>query len=170
MEHIKLTQQISRLVLTLPLLAALALGVVPARVAHVGAGTIGAQTDIAGPAGSGAFGESVSVLSNGNIVVIDPTYSGSAADAGAVYLYDGGTGALLSTLTGSAAGDHVGSGGVVSLANGRYIVLSPAWDNGTAANAGAVTWCSSAGCSGLVSPANSLVALRWTIRSARAKL
>lgn len=44
------------------------------------------------------------------------------------------------------------------LANGNYLILSPAWHNGGAANAGAVTWASaSSGISGLVSPGNSLV-------------
>src|ERR1043166_8617384 len=50
-----------------------------------------AQSDIAGPAGSGTFGTTVNVLPNGNIVVTDPTFSipAGAASVGAVYLYNG---------------------------------------------------------------------------------
>ena len=66
------------------------------------------QTDIAGPAGSGAFGSTVTVLPNGNIVVTDPLYDapGPVADVGAVYLLDGATLAVISTRTGSTAGDQ----------------------------------------------------------------
>ena len=41
------------------------------------------------------------------------------------------------------------SGGVTALSNGNYVVSSPNWTNGAAANAGAVTWGSgTAGVSG----------------------
>jgi hypothetical protein len=66
--------------------------------------------DLIGPPGSVAFGTSVRVLANGNIVVSDPEYRlGGSDGVGAVYLYDGSTAALLSTLTGSSATDRVGS-------------------------------------------------------------
>ena len=78
------------------------------------------QTDIVGPAGSGSFGERVTVLPNGNIVVADPYYdSGSTTDVGAVYLYNGADGTLISTLTGFTAGDQVGHG-IVVLSNGNF--------------------------------------------------
>jgi hypothetical protein len=119
----------------------------------------GEQTDIVGPAGSGSFGYSVTALPNGNIVVTDPDYdAGVIADVGAVYLYDGADGALISTLTGSSTDDQVGSGGVGVLSNGNYIVRSPHWDNVGAVDAGAVTWGDgTTGVSGVVSSANSLV-------------
>jgi hypothetical protein len=111
-----------------------------------------------GPGGSGAFGTSVMVLANGNYVISDPSWDGSASDAGAVYLYDGGSHALISALTGSSPGDQVGSGGIFPLANGNFVVASPRWDNGGSANAGAATWVSgSAGLNASVSAANSLV-------------
>ncbi len=120
------------------------------------AGAIANQVDIIGPVGSAAFGSRVAVLPNGNIVVVDP--DGPASGVGAVYLYPPGGGAPISTITGVAANDHVGSGGIVVLASGNYLILSPAWHNGAAVNAGAVTWASAdGGISGLVSPANSLV-------------
>jgi hypothetical protein len=117
------------------------------------------QIDIIGPAGSGAFGTTVTVLPNGNIVVTDPYYdAGTTEDVGAVYLYDGATGALISVLTGSTAGDCVGRMGVRALTNGNYVVISWDWDNGPVADAGAVTWGSgTTGVSGVVSAANSLV-------------
>ncbi len=118
------------------------------------------QTDIAGPLGSGQFGKSVTALPNGNIIVVDPFYDapGAIADVGAVYLYNGTTGALISILTGSTTDDEVGSGGVTVLTNGNYVVSSPLWDNGAMADAGAATWCSEAtGCSGAVANTNSLV-------------
>jgi hypothetical protein len=116
------------------------------------------QIDIVGPAGSGYFGV-VTVLPNGNLVVCDPNYdAGSQVNVGAVYLYNGATGALVSTLTGSTANDRIGSQGVITLANGNFVVISPDWDNGDASDAGAVTWASgTTGVIGAVSPANSLV-------------
>jgi len=118
------------------------------------------QTDITGPAGSATFGNSVTVLPNGNIVVIDQNYSipAGAVNVGAVYLYDGATLNLISTLTGSTANDNVGFNGITVLANGNYVVRNPNWDNGAIVDAGAVTFCNAAtGTNGAVSPANSLV-------------
>ncbi len=118
------------------------------------------QTELPGPAGSSLFGKSVTVLSNGNFVVTDPSYSipGGAAKVGAVYLYDGVTLAVISTLTGSTANDQISNAGVTVLANGNFVVLSSYWNNGTATVAGAATWGSAtAGVSGAVSAANSLV-------------
>src|SRR5208337_2536790 len=61
------------------------------------------------------------------------------------------------SLVGSTANDEVGSE-IGPLSNGNYVVVSPAWSNGAAANAGAVTWASgTAGVSGPVSATNSLV-------------
>jgi hypothetical protein len=117
-------------------------------------GSLRAQsTTISGPAGSGQFGSSVTVLPNGNYVVTDPGFdNGTTLDVGAVYLYNGNTNALISTLTGSANGDRVGYSGVVVLANGNFVVCSPLYRNG------AVTWGSgTTGVSGVVSAANSLV-------------
>ncbi len=104
------------------------------------------------------FGHSVVALSTGNIVVTSPFDDAGGTDAGAVYLFNGSTGALISTLRGSKAGDFVGSGGVTALSNGNFVISSPAWDNGSIVNAGAVTWGSGiAGVSGVISPSNSLV-------------
>ena len=117
-----------------------------------------AQIDLPGPAGSGSFGSTVTYLPNGNFVVTDPTYSlttpAAVANVGAVYLYDGVTLAVISTLTGSALSDRVGLSGVTVLSNGNYVVTSLAWSG----SRGAVTWGSATvGVSGIVSAANSLV-------------
>ncbi len=110
------------------------------------------------PAPGNNFGETVVALSTGNVVITSPNDNAGGTAAGAVYLFDGATGALISTLTGSHAGDHVGSGGVTTLSDGNYVVSSPMWGNGAAASAGAVTWGNgTAGVSGAVSATNSLI-------------
>ena len=63
------------------------------------------QIDLVGPAGSDQFGKNVIALPNGNIVVTDPLYNdGTVIHTGAVYLYHGATGALISKLTGGSLG------------------------------------------------------------------
>lgn len=99
-------------------------------------------------------------LSNGNYVVVAPYWNGTR---GAAIFGSGKTGArgVVSpdnALVGSQLGDHVGSSGVVALANGNYVVRSPSWDNGAVDFAGAVTFGSgTTGITGAVSPENSLV-------------
>lgn len=91
------------------------------------------QINIPGPAGSGNFGSQVFSLPNGNFVVTDPGYDITTPtlvqNVGAVYLYNGATGALINTLTGSKANDGVGGGNnsITILNNGNYIVGSPNW-------------------------------------------
>ena len=116
-----------------------------------------AQVDIHGPTGSAAFGTTVTVLPNGNIVVTDP--NGPVSNIGAVYLYDP-NGNLISTLTGSTQDDHVGSGGVAVVGNGNFVTISPLCKIGAATHAGAVTWMSGStglGTNAQVSSNNSLV-------------
>ena len=116
------------------------------------------QTDIAGPPGSGSFGTSVTALPNGNIVVTDPFFDeGATLNVGAVHLYSP-TGVLISTLKGSTAEDQISSSGLLVLTSGNFLVLSPLWDNGAAADAGAVTFVNgTTGLNAVVGPANSLV-------------
>ncbi len=89
--------------------------------------------------------------------------NGAATQAGAVTWVNqatGITGTLSSanSLVGSTTNDQIGSGGVIPLLAGNYVVLSPLWNNGAAVDAGAVTWGSStAGVSGTISATNSLV-------------
>ena len=98
------------------------------------------------------------VLDNGNVLVRDEGDDFMAADAGAVFLFNGATGALISALYGSHAGDHVGQGATQLSVNGNYLINSQQWDDGVHTDVGAVTWFSkTAGVSGVVSAANSLV-------------
>ena len=77
----------------------------------------------------GDFGYSVTALSNGNNVITDPYYiDGSIMNAGAVYLYDGRTHSLISTLKGEKSDDFVGMDGVIAFANGNFVVLSRSVD------------------------------------------
>ncbi len=110
------------------------------------------QTDIAGPAGSGTFGATVTVLPNGNFVVTDLLYDlpGPIADVGAVHLYNGTTLALISTLTGGTANDNVGKGGITVLTNGNYVVQSNNWDNPSPVIADATAITFGNGTSGLI--------------------
>jgi hypothetical protein len=108
------------------------------------------QIELVNPASGGSFGTQVVTLANGNVVVTDPAVN---SNAGAVYLFNGRSGALISTLSGNA-GDQVGSGGITVLANGNFVVSSPLFGY----HQGAVTWGSGTfGVSGLVSASNSLV-------------
>ena len=156
--------QIASVLMSASLLAVMTLGPAPALAEPaLPAASAATQVNLIGPAGSGRFGAQVLALPNGNIVVTDPNYStASAANVGAVYLYNGRTQALISRLIGSVANDQVsdrfGIGGVTALTNGNYVVDSPLWNNGVITQTGAVTWCSgTAGCTGVVTVTNSLV-------------
>src|SRR5882672_3764667 len=120
---------------------------------HVGANTI-------------SFTPSVIVLPGlgGNDLVTSPGWSNVAAiGAGAVTFGSGTTGvsgavSATNSLIGTSANDQVGSGSVTVLANGNYVVASPAWSNGVNVAAGAVTFGNGAtGTVGAVSITNSLV-------------
>lgn len=116
------------------------------------------QTDISGPSGSMKFGTTVTALPNGNFVVTDPqaTIAGQVK-AGAVYLYSP-AGTLISTLTGTMTYDSVGSGGIIVVGDGNFVVLSPSWSSPSATDAGAATWISgTSGMNGPVSASNSLI-------------
>ncbi len=95
------------------------------------------QLDIPAPSGSEKFGQTVTVLPNGNIVITDPLFDlpGPVANVGAVYLYSP-DGALISQLRGSTANDRVGESGIQVLASGNFVVRSSLWNG----NRGAVTW------------------------------
>lgn len=120
-----------------------------------------AQLSLTRPFGSVRFGETVRVLPNGNIVVADPSAFDVFLDAGGkVHLFRP-DGSLISTLSGVQDGDRVGSGGILVLPGGDFLVLSPQWRNGNAVAAGAVTFVDAeTGLGGFVGPDNSLVGSR----------
>ena len=115
------------------------------------------------PSADNGFGSEVIPLSTGNVVVTAPYDDAGGTDAGAVYLFNGATGELISTLTGSQDFDLIGrvdaeKNSVVALTNGNFLVVSPRWSNGNAAGVGAVTFGSgTTGVSGFVSQENSLI-------------
>jgi len=105
----------------------------------------------------------ITALTNGNYVVASGYWdNGSIVDAGAATWGNGSTGisgtiSSTNSLIGSTANDGVGNFGITTLTNGNYVVSSYYWDNGTIADAGAVTWGNgSTGISGIVSTINSL--------------
>jgi filamentous hemagglutinin family protein len=107
-------------------------------------------------AGNNQFGAQVVQLQGSGRTYVAALGSaiGGQTNAGAVYLYDTVTGALVSSMTGSNANDYVGSDGITLLSNGNYVVRSNWWD----ARKGAVTWGNdTTGISGVVSSSNSLV-------------
>jgi len=108
---------------------------------------VSAANSLVGISSNEEFGSlGVVDLSNGNYVVDSPGWNnGSATDAGAVTWESGtsgvsGTVSVANSLVGNRSNDDVGSGGVVALSNGNYVVDSPFWNNGSATDAGAVTW------------------------------
>ncbi len=114
------------------------------------------------PSAGNGFGAAIVPLNTGNVVITSPQADISGiTNCGAVYLFNGSTGALISTLVGSTATDQIGSSGVTALTNGNFVVRSQNWDNGAVADVGAATWGSgTTGVSGPVSAANSLVGLK----------
>src|SRR5450830_303251 len=113
--------------------------------------------ELGGPAinnGGEVDSTNLHALQNGNVLINSYLSNLGAAQGGAVYLYDGSTGALKSVLTGSNANDRVGNGGITQLRNSNYVINSSNWND----NRGAVTWGDgNSGVQGLVSASNSLV-------------
>jgi len=145
-----------------------------AGIAQVGAVTWGnGASGIAGPVtpansltgtnandkvGLSSSGNGVAALGNGNYVVSSMNWSG----IGAATWADGAEGltgpvSLSNSFVGTSPGDQIGYS-VTPLPNGNYVIVSPNWSNGTAAQVGAVTWADgTAGLIGAASIANSLI-------------
>lgn len=134
-------------------------------------GAISAANSLVGSSPDDQVGSGgVTLMGEGDIVVSSPLWdNGSAANAGAVTLMPTPmTGFLIlgvvsaaNSVVGSSAEDQVGSGGFTLMDERSIVVSSPQWDNGSAANAGAVTLMTSAAVGpptvGVVSAMNSLV-------------
>ncbi|MFN8534928.1 MAG: hypothetical protein U0556_15430 [Dehalococcoidia bacterium] len=107
--------------------------------------------------------QGVTALTNGNYVVASQSWHVGGAAVGAATWGNGATGitgsvSAANSLVGSLDQDRVGSGGVVALANGNYVVRSQSWNKAATAIVGAATWGNGAtGITGPVSVANSLV-------------
>jgi hypothetical protein len=122
-------------------------------VAAPPAGTL-PQFNLVNPGKGGNFGAEVVPLTTGNIVVTDPKVN----SGGAVYLFNGHSGALISALTETGQNTDPGLNttveNVTALPGGNFVVDNPFWNQFT----GAVTWVNGkTGLSGAVSASNSLV-------------
>jgi len=121
-------------------------------------GVIGSTNSLVGANSGDAIGSGgITLLDNGNIVVLSPSFNNGA---GAVTWEDvtvGVTGVVSSSnsLVGSNSGDAIGSGGIFLLGNGNnYLVMSPSWNG----HRGAITnGNGSTALTGVVSSSNSLV-------------
>lgn len=110
------------------------------------------------PSADNGFGTHIVPLSTGSVVVTAPRDDAGGTNAGAVYLFNGATGELISTLTGSSPSDQVGANGVIKLPGGNFLIPVPLWDNENVVNAGAVVFGNGLqGVQGAVSVSNSLV-------------
>ena len=99
------------------------------------------------------FASNISTLPNGNVLILAPNDNAGGTSAGAVYLFNGQTGALISTLQGSHAGD-LSATKITILSNGNFVINDSSWNGGL----GAVIWGSgTTGVSGTISASNSLV-------------
>ena len=116
----------------------------------------------------------INAESDGNLLIRSQHWSGEFSaltwmNGATGKLADGATGGVVSatnSLLGSTIYDDLGSGivGLTVLVNGNWVITSPTWSNGTATNAGAVTWMNSSNgqladgsFGGAVSASNSLV-------------
>ena len=126
-------------------------------------GTISDANSLVGSTANDGLSYTIIALINGNYVVGSPHWdNGIAIDVGAV-TWGNGAGGTIGAI--SAANSLIGSTtndgdiyNITALTNGNYVVGSPHWDNGTAIDAGAVTWGNGAGGTvGMISAANSIV-------------
>ncbi len=128
-------------------------------------GAVTAANSMTGPSNDDSV-VALKALANGNYLVGNPYWDNHApfaADAGAVAFCGSASGCVgtvtnANSLVGSTGGDHVGNDNIIALSNGNYVVLASSWSNGPTARVGAATFCSgTTGCSGTISPGNSLV-------------
>src|SRR5262249_44781091 len=125
-------------------------------------GAVSAATSLVGSSAGDRVG-GVTALTNGNYVVLSPSWNGNrgAATWGNGTTGVSGTVSESNSLVGSSAGDQVGAyPGVNALSDGNYVVSSPNWNG----NRGAATWGSGTSGqtldgAGVVTPQNSLVGL-----------
>jgi filamentous hemagglutinin family protein len=129
-------------------------------------GAVSSNNSLVGSQVGDYVGSQIWTLSNGNYVVSSSSWAnGTATEAGAVTWGDGLTGiagvvSSDNSLVGSQERDLVGRSysALTELSNGNYVIASSSWANGSAKNAGAVTWADGTkGVTGEVGSSNSLV-------------
>ncbi|MEO6686795.1 MAG: T9SS type A sorting domain-containing protein, partial [Dyadobacter sp.] len=106
----------------------------------------------------------ITPLSSGNFVISSLNWDNQEiVDAGAVTWVNGkemtaGVISIDNSLIGTAPYDQIGNLGIVSIADGNYVVRSTNWNDGTLNSVGAVTWGNGlTGVKGVVNSSNSLV-------------
>ena len=128
-------------------------------------GTISSANSLIGSTEDDLVGQfGVEVLDGGNYLVRSPFWNnGAATDAGAVTFgtADQGISGVVSasnSLVGSSVDDEVGLNGFWELDGGNYLIRTALWDNGSALDAGAITFVDrNVGVTGAVSASNSLI-------------
>ena len=126
--------------------------------------TVVSANSLTGSATNHQIGQSATALTNGNYVVIGMPNNGinTQNNGGSATFCNGSmptAGPVTSgnSLIGTPT-SVIATGGVTALANGNYAVRSPAWDNGSLDQAGAVTFgIGNGGVTGQVSIGNSIV-------------
>lgn len=120
------------------------------------ASSVSAANSLVGNASGDTVGGNLTALRNGNYVVD----SSNANNYTGAVTWAKGTGATVGTLAatpsivGAAPNDRIGSNGILALANGNYVVMSPGFSTGH----GAATWANGSRASQFtLSAANSLV-------------
>ena len=105
------------------------------------------------------YGKQTLGLSTGNVVITKDGDNFYSVSSGAVYLFNGVTGALISTLTGFSYNDQVGYSVAALKDNGNFVVLSHNWNLPSGASrVGAATLVNGVtGLTGIVSASNSLI-------------
>lgn len=107
-------------------------------------GHVSASNSMVGAPGHRVGAGGITSLTDGNYVISSPAWhTPGTMFVGAVTWVSGvgtisGTVSASNSLTGAVSNDSVGF--VYALHDGSYVVASALWDNGTATNAGAITW------------------------------
>ena len=94
------------------------------------------------------------VTATNSVLVSSPGDSAGGSNAGAWYVFNRKTGALISAFTGSAANDAIGNAYVTQLSNGNFLLIDSGWQSGK----GFVAFGSATtGLSGVVGANNALI-------------
>lgn len=130
-------------------------------------GTVSAANSLVGTRSNDNIGSGgITALTNGNYVVVSPNWDSGAiftSNQGAVTWGNGATGTSgnvtnANSLVGASSGDQAGSGGVIALSNGDYVVSTPGWNNGFTSDVGAITLGTGAGGTvGSIATGNSMI-------------
>lgn len=127
-------------------------------------GEVSAENSLVGSQSYDRVGDYVLALANGNYVVRSFSWrNGDKTGLGAVTWGNGATGTAgavspANSLVGVVESSFIGSGGIIALTNGNYVVCSGSWSSLTKSAVGAITWVDgTTGMIGEVNETNSLI-------------